>query len=260
MAEKAGSDTRWLDFLRWDQQTVLDVLFVLVLPIVCLLFDPGIIAAGPLAPEMAQRILWPGLLSAFQLPLYFLFAFTTLSFWLSFLPNFPDSLKDTLRGIVFLGVILSGLFIALMLPLAVLAVALVPLLAPFGIAPLLTAWRYYWRHLDMGEQKAWRVRHRTGFITGIIAPVVAAAIVHVGEYAMIDKYFENLRSDDSALVGESIRSLASHPLCLSNCKAGVVWMYCHDQLAISSDKFVELFADQSLGKVFADGNCGMLED
>lgn len=260
MAETAGNETRWPDFPEWNRQTVLDVLFVLVLPVVCLLFDPGIIAAGPLAPEMAQRMLWPGLLSAFELPLYFLFTLTTLSFWLSFLRSFPDNLKDALRGIVFLGVILSCLFTVLMLPLAVLAAAVFPLLTPFGIAPLLTAWRYYWRHIDMREQETWRIRHRAGFIAGIVIPVAAAAALHTGEYRMIDSFFEKLHSGDTEIVSESVEDLARHPFCLSSCQAGVVWLYCNDRLAISSEKFVELFADQSLGKVFADGTCGMIAD
>lgn len=245
---------------RWNRQTVLDVLFVLVLPIACLLFDPGIIAAGPLAPEIAQRMLWPGLLSTFELPLYFLFTLATLGFWLSFLLNLPAKSIAVLRGVVFLGVILSCLFAALMLPLAVLAIAFSPLLALFGIAPLLTAWRYYWRHLDMRGQESKGAWRSVGFISGIVVPIVAATVLHIGEYRMIDSLLDKLDLDDPEIVSESIEDLARHPFCLSSCRAAVVWMYCNDRLAIPSERFVELFADQSDGKVFADGTCGMIAD
>lgn len=232
---------------RWKHSIsiVLDVLFVLVLPVACLLFDPGIIAIGPLAPDTAWAVSGHGFLSTFQLPLYVLFMLLVLGFWLSFLPNLPSILFDALRGAVFFGIMLSGLFAVMMVPAMLAAAIMYPVLAPFGVVPVLTALRYYRRHNELELRATRPIEPSVGVVAGVAAPIALAAAITFGVGNFLEPSFEQLRAKDSEIVLSAVNRLAENPLCLSHCRKKIVTLYCGGEIQIPPTQFVPLFEKSS---------------
>jgi hypothetical protein len=112
------------------QQTVFDLLFGILAPITCLIFDPGIFRGGMLADS--------GVLGNFQWFAYFacIMQVFTLRSWLQVGEDFEGWL-GAIAGILLAGAICAGLVGILILPLSLLG--LFVLIGAFGFIPFLTA-------------------------------------------------------------------------------------------------------------------------
>lgn len=223
---------------RWNKPIVWDVLFVLVLPIACLVFDPGIVRTGKFGF---------GFLSAVQLPTYVLIALLIMAFWVSYLPLRSSFAQRALRGVMIFGVVLSVLFggalaliAAPMLFGAVFSgnLAMSALLV-FGFVPAITADRYIRRLRKLPknatEQKPGPV------LIGFFAPIALAGALYAGTELMLEASFRQLSSSKPDIAFSALQSLADNPLCLSACRSRVIRFYCRRDPAFSSEQFLPLF-------------------
>ncbi len=94
--------------------TVVDLLFVLGLPIACLTLNPGIFELGALGILSAQ---WG------RYPAYILTVLLFLAFWPAATSAADDRVRGAQVGAVFLGLVLSGALAAVLIPYAVLNMA-----------------------------------------------------------------------------------------------------------------------------------------
>ncbi len=201
---------------RWNKPVVWDVLFVLVLPIACLILDPGI---------LRMSFLGRGLLTGFQIPAYFLIALLVAVFWTSYLQVLPPFAVGFVRGGLILGVLLSGLFALFLVPLG-LSMSIVALgagdlpdaaLMSFGVVPAFTAHRYF-RRFRVLRERVIRQKAREGALPlGFLAPAALALVLNFGAGKILDISFRELRSGDPEVALADVERLADHPLCLSDC-------------------------------------------
>lgn len=255
MAETNTEPTRRLFPIRWDWQVVLDILFVLVLPIACLALDPGILRAGHFGE---------GFLSEIQLPAYILIGLLIAAFWLSRLPPLSPFTSALLKGALITGTVLSGLFSIILAPLAVwfLPGAVFSgnfefvALFLFGLVPPFTAHRYF-RHLrSMLKRGAARKPYVGLAIAGIIAPPVLATAVYIGVGILFESSFRDLRSDKPDVTLSAATDLAESPFCLSACRTKVIRLYCDRKVGLKPAQFLPLFGGKHGNIHVTEHGCG----
>lgn len=178
-----------------NRRAFVDVLFVLALPIACLLLNPGILELGSL-----------GILSAHwgKAPAYFLATVLFLTYWLEAGPSLPDHWRGMQLGAVILGLVMSGALAVVLVPFALLSLpdaldalglllqsgplspghsgtpaAITAILPLLGLATTVTLARYYARYRALkrenrGRNAAWRA-----VPLGLAAPLALAILVSV---------------------------------------------------------------------------------
>ena len=250
--------------IGWNRQTVLDVLFVLVLPIACLALDPGMISRGSYGTG-ASVVDWsgPGFLYEIQLPLYFLIALVIGGFWLSFHQNLHVWTTTFLRGTLVLGILLTSLFALVLTPFAGLmvfsALGLVSspfenkllILAPLGFVPAFTAWRYIRRYRMMP-------RHKTKFGLapfGFMTPAVLSLAFYFMIGWTLGPLFQRLQSSEPDVGLAALTDLVNHPLCYSGCRDKVLSLYCLHQARLPAKNLPPLFLGDYGDFLLSEENC-----
>lgn len=247
-AEKAGQPSP----VDWKRGTALDVLFVVVLPLLAMLLDPGIIARGPLAPEaLRETVGGPGLFYQFQLPLHFLILLLITLFWMSWLPGFSQWQNALFRGSLIFGAILGGLFAILLIPLSLFALREAPYLVPFAILPLATAWRFVLRARAMPRWKYGFSHVVAGLVT---PPLLSAALFHAAEQTL-EPMFQQLRSTEPDIGLAALKELTSHPLCQSGCRGRILFMHCRGDAPFPADKMPTLLSGDFGDIIRTDMDC-----
>ncbi len=238
--------------IGWNRQTALDVLFVLILPVACLVLDPGVLSVG-------SDPLFTGLFPDFQLPAYILIGILIAGFWATFLPALPSLAKRFLRGTLILGFVVSGAFTLVLLPFIPVAFFMVPALVAFGFAPPLIAYRYFRRFRTLKSPESRQKSSAAPVVAGFLTPLAITVFLHIGILISQERFLEDSFKELSASEYEdrliALQSLASYPLCLSVCRRRVVMLYCRDEIAVPRDVFLPLFFDNSGGVLRSDGTC-----
>lgn len=240
MTETNSRQSRQPFPIQWNRRTLLDVLFVLVLPVACLALDPGILRAGRFGE---------GFLSEIQLPAYVLIAFLIGAFWLYSLSLPLPFAAAVLKGALIMGAVLSGLFAIVLTPLAVwflpgavlsADLAFVALFL-FGLVPPFTAHRYIRRLRAMPKRNPAQRSFVGLVIAGVIAPPVLAAVVHIGVGVLLKPSFRDLRSGELDVALSAATKLAESPFCLSACHSRIIRLYCSHETSLEPSQFLPLF-------------------
>lgn len=127
-----GSWKRQVDDNVTKKQIVFDTLFGIVIPILCLVFDPVVFRGG-----------W-ALLSELSIFAYSAIGFGICSFglWLLFRDQLPFEVLGMITGILSIGSILSFIFGFVLLPVSIFGVAMYGL-GLLGFTPFFTAYVYH---------------------------------------------------------------------------------------------------------------------
>jgi hypothetical protein len=233
---------------RWNKPVVWDVLFVLVLPVTCLVLDPGVLRIGP-APFHSEMF------AEYQSPAYVLIGILIAGFWATFLPKLPSLAKSFLRGALILGFLVSVGFAVILVPFIPAAFFIYPTLAAFGFVPPFTAYRYFRRFRTLKKLEAGQQSGGGPAMAGFLAPLAIAAVLHIGILVSLEASFEDLSASDYEVRLMALERLASHPLCQAACRRRVVMLYCGDEIAVPRDSFIPLFLHNSGRTIRSDGTC-----
>lgn len=190
---------------RTRSQDRFDVLFGVVLPVLCFEFDPlifkGTFVGEPLAGEL-------------QLPVYAISAvqITAMVIWLTFRDRLK-SFSGPIAGVLFLGGLFSSLVAVLLLPVTLIGLLFVIGLA--GFTPFLTG-VVYLRNGVRGfrtheKNTAYRSRYSVGIASALIA--VALPIFVAGRTSVvINNSITSILESDITHAADSVRRLRMMPV------------------------------------------------
>ncbi len=192
----------------WKQDWFKDLIFVLVLPTICLLIDPVVFVEANEAVTYAAYILFPTLMACFYATSWF---------------GGTSFFSSILEGTLLLG---AGLALAvglLLLPLTI--IGLFFLIGALGLVPFFTAKRFYKRYQDLRNKFPEDFTHPFGIILGLTLPFLLPAIVHNHITKQQTALFAQL---GSATPEDAQKALAKLP---------VTWHCSHDCLGRVSSQF-----------------------
>jgi len=242
----------------WNKQTAWDFLFVVVLPTACLVLDPGVLKSGFIS-SFAGQVLF----SELQFPAYFLIVLLMVGFWASYLPMPSPAAAGLLRGVMLLGLAVSAVLAIPLVPLAIGTLvsslaeggSTLAVLAPFGLVPAFTAYRYHRRLRVVGRHPSDRRTVSVPVVAGFVIPIALASILHIGIAKTLEASIKELYSSEPGIAVAAMERLAEHPLCNTACRARIVKLFCAGEIDLPPERFVPLFEEDSGGVALEPGGC-----
>lgn len=219
-------------------QIVFDIFFGAVLPVVCLLIDPGIFR-------------WSGLPGTSRLTHFGLFAYLEISLCIAALIFYVVTRRASpfLAGMLYAGMLFALAVGIMILPLTIVGVFM--LIGLFGLTPFLTGFVF-----QRNARRCWLRSSRKASPTAILVAVSAAVITMLVPLGI---QFETVKIADNAMVAlrtgtEAEASQAIHTLKLARVVIDT------DRLAVAYSNTDDKMVRERLARAFLELTGGKVED